>query len=678
MRRNFTLFFTVLALFLFTSSGLIYPQNFLTTSGIKIVDKNGNEVHFKGMGLGGWLEPEGYMFLMSGFANSPSQIHKKIQDLIGVDNTNNFYNTFRKNFVTEADIRALAGWGFNLVRLPFHYNVLTPADSPGVYSENGFAIFDSLITWCRKYNIYIILDMHCAPGGESDQTISDYDSSVPSLWQDTAKQTRTVDIWRTIAARYKDEPVIAGYDLLNEPRWDFPNGDNTPLRNMYVRITQAIRSVDTVHILFCEGNQYATDFSKLTPPWDSKLVYSFHKYWNGNDMNSIQGYLNLRTSQQVPLWHGESGENSNTWYTECITLFQQNDIGWSWWTLKKFGNVNDPLYVNVTTDYTQLLSYWQSGGTKPTVTFANNTLLRMADNLKFENCVFQKDVIDAMFRQVNDNSTLPYADNTIPGIIFASDYDMGRLLSAYKDNDYENTGGSNTVSNAGGEYRNDGVDIETSSDFPTNGYDVGWINAGEWMKYTVNVTQAGTYDIDIRYASNQSGAQMALKMDGNIINIISTPVTGGWQDWQTVTLHNVKLTAGSHQLTTQSIASGYNLNCFIFTLITADAVNDKQQKFVYNLAQNYPNPFNPSTIIKWQLAKNSLVTLKVYNILGNEVATLVNQFQNAGEHSATLNMQQGSGGRQLASGVYFYKLHASDPSGKTGDFVSIKKMILMK
>ena len=355
MKRSYTLFFLLLILSFILPVTKCFSQGFLKISGTKFVNQSGQEVYLKGMGLGGWLEPEGYMFGMSAFANSPTQIKNKILDLIGEENTNSFYSAFRKNFVTESDIKALASWGFNLVRLPFHYNILTPPDSPGVYSESGFAIFDSLISWCKKYNIYVILDLHCAPGGESDQTISDYDPSVPSLWDDTAKQTRTVELWKTIAERYKNEPTVAGYDLLNEPRWNFSNG-NKPLHDLYVRITDAIRSVDTTHILFIEGNQYATDFSGLTPPWDKKMSYSFHKYWNSNTLSSIQGYLNLRSTYNVPLWLGESGENSNTWYTECITLMKQYGISWSWWTLKKFNTINGPLNVPYTSDYRQLLN----------------------------------------------------------------------------------------------------------------------------------------------------------------------------------------------------------------------------------------------------------------------------------------------------------------------------------
>ncbi len=85
----------------------------------------------------------------------------------------------------------------------------------------------------------------------------------------------------------------------------------------------------------------------------------------------------------------------------------------------------------------------------------------------------------------------------------------------------------------------------------------------------------------------------------------------------------------------------------------------------YNLEQNYPNPFNPSTVIKYSLKESGKVTLKIYDMLGKEVMTLVNETQNAGSHLINFN------GNGLASGVYFYKLD-------TGSFTQVKKMILMK
>jgi hypothetical protein len=90
----------------------------------------------------------------------------------------------------------------------------------------------------------------------------------------------------------------------------------------------------------------------------------------------------------------------------------------------------------------------------------------------------------------------------------------------------------------------------------------------------------------------------------------------------------------------------------------------------FDLKQNYPNPFNPSTIIRYQIKDSRFVTLKVYDILGREIETLVNEFQKAGTYETQFPNKRLSN-NQLASGVYFYKLVA-------GDFVAVKKMVLMK
>ena len=78
--------------------------------------------------------------------------------------------------------------------------------------------------------------------------------------------------------------------------------------------------------------------------WDNNMVLSFHKYWNKNDQNSIQHILDFREQYQVPVWLGETGENSNVWFTEAIQLLESNNIGWSWWPLKKLG-INNPLQI---------------------------------------------------------------------------------------------------------------------------------------------------------------------------------------------------------------------------------------------------------------------------------------------------------------------------------------------
>ena len=234
-------------------------QHFLHTDGHVIVNEIQDTIHLKGMGLGGWMIQEGYMLQTADFANAQHEIRAEIEALIGIANTNQFYEDWLSNHVRKTDIDSLKAWGFNSVRLPMHYNLFTlPIEDEPIAGQNtwltkGFELTDSLIAWCKQNQMYVILDLHAAPGGQGyDAAISDYDPTKPSLWESEANKKKTIALWKKIAEKYSNEPWVAGYDLLNEPNWDLP-GD-TALKNLYKDITDSIRSVDTKHILFIEGN----------------------------------------------------------------------------------------------------------------------------------------------------------------------------------------------------------------------------------------------------------------------------------------------------------------------------------------------------------------------------------------------------------------------------------------
>jgi endoglucanase len=665
-----------LLLFFFLLNSTLFPQGFLKTSGKMIVNGNGQEVILKGMGLGGWLVPEGYMLQTSGFANSPTEIRNKIKDLIGEEKTEEFFQLYRKNYVQKKDIDKLKEWGFNSVRLPMHYNLLTPKDQPYVYLEEGFALIDSLLDWCKSNSLYLILDLHCAPGGQSDENISDYDPNSLSLWEDPENKARTVDLWKKLAERYVNEEWIGGYDLLNEPKWNLPPA-NAPLRELYIDITNAIRGVDQNHILFIEGNWFATDFTGLTPPWDTNMVYSFHKYWNVNNQGSISGYLNLRNTYNIPLWLGETGENSNVWFVELIELLDANRIGWAWWPHKKIESIAGPLSARKNPEYDQLLRYWRGEASAPSAAYAENALTIMANNLNIDNCVFQKDVIDAMFRQVNNNSIIPFAENNIPGIIFGVNYDLGKINHAYRDVNYHNLNQTGATDwNTGWSYRNDGVDIERCNDAISNGFNVGWIETGEYLNYTINILESGKYDIYLRTAGNQSGGKIQLKLNGlNLGSLIDVPNSGGWQSWNTISLNDIELPAGTHTLNITFYFGGFNFNYIEFVKTPVGVEDEKLSPNEFKLEQNFPNPFNPTTKIKYAIpfthnaipggAGGGLVTLKIYDVLGKEAAILVNEEKPAGDYEVEFDAAE------LPSGVYFYKLQSGEKS-------AVKKLILMK
>lgn len=665
---KFKIFFVIFCLLGFSSAGL---SQFLRVDGKEIVNPDGSPILLRGMGLGGWLVPEGYMLHATGYG-SPSSIRNQILDVLGEVETEEFYKRYRANYVNEKDIQKIAEWGFNSIRLPFHYDLVSPIDQPGVFSEEGFQVIDSLVAWCKRSGMYVILDMHCAPGGQNANNISDSDGEA-KLWTVPANQDRTVEIWKKIAERYANETWIVGYDLLNEPV--LPSGvTNLDLRNFFRRLALAVRELDNNHILFIEGNNFATDFRDLAPPlfYGANVVYSFHKYWNETSKATIQDYLNLRDNWNVPLWMGESGENSNPWFYETIKLLEENNVGWCWWTHKKFNTTTSPLSAPITPAYQSILDYFSGQTPKPSQLFARAALISMTNSLALEAAAPRPDVLAAIFDRDFNTKLKPYAQHSIPGAISCGEYDFGSAGLAYQDQDYKKIRWDvDQPWNRGYDFRNDGVDLELSNDDEGAEYSIGWINNGEWIKYTVTVTQAGIYDVVFRVASASGGGVLQLLMDGQIITPnVSIAGTGGWYNWASVRVENVTLPAGEHVLTLYFAKAGFNINQMQFILKTATGVNDPPAGAVksYQLHQNFPNPFGPNavhsrnrlgsimeTTIQYALAVDSHVMVTIYNLHGQEIKTLINDYQNAGKYTTSWDGKDRRGNK-VGSGVYFYAM----------------------
>lgn len=576
-------------LLLICCGGSLQAQ-FMRADGKRILDKEGNEIILRGMGLGGWMLQEGYMLETNSFANPQHEIRARIVGLIGEANTVEFYNAWWANHCTKRDIDSLAVWGFNSIRLPMHYNLFTlPIESEPVagqhtWLEKGFAMTDSLLKWCKANQMYLILDLHAAPGGQGkDAAISDYDATKPSLWESEANKQKTIALWRKLAQRYANEEWIGGYDILNEPNWSFTAGgnqngctetSNAPLRALYVAITNAIREVDQNHMIIIEGNCWGNNYNNMFPKWDGNMTASFHKYWSNNDTGAIQGIMNIRDQQNMPIWLGESGENSNAWFTSAISLVESNHIGWAWWPMKKVGSVVNPLTVVKNSGYNTLLNYWKNGGTKPSVDFAKAALMELAENLKIENNIYRKDVVDAMIRQVKTPAaTLPFASNTVPGVIQLSDFDLGRIGKAYFDLDsgtfHVSNGGTYTAWNQGWTYRNDAVDLEVSNDLDpnSNGVNIGWTQTGEWTQYTLDVDSSAAYTIRLRYGSGSSTSKVKLRVNGSALTgDVSLPSTGGSKVWADVLLQDIILYRGINKLQFFFVNGGANVGFLKFEL----------------------------------------------------------------------------------------------------------------
>ena len=553
MLKNF-LFYLLL---FFTSFS--FSQN-LKTEGKIIVDGDGNEVLLRGYAPGGWLLIEGYMMHETdGSIGAQHQIKSNLVSLMGAEKTEEFFKKWRENHFTKRDVDSLASWGFNSIRVPLHYNLFTlpiqeePSAGENTWLEEGFSIVDNVLAWAKPHNMYVILDLHAAPGGQGRNTdISDYDPNKPSLWESEQNKSKTVALWRKIAERYKDNEWIGGYDLLNETNWDLPEGKD--LKDLFVRITNAIREVDDKHIIIIEGNDYANNFTGLLPPWDDNMAYSFHKYWNSTNEDDLNWILPIREQYDVPLWMGESGENSNTWYTDAVSLFENNNVGWAWWAMKKIGSVNSPYRIVVNDGYQKILNYWKDEGDKPTEQEAYDAMMKLADNALSENCLYRKGISDALLRQPHTNATLPFKERqVIPGVVYLSDYDLGKNNYAYYDKDvatYHQSSGSFVAWNRGWRYRNDGVDIEDNNDNTnSNGYHLGFVDKGELTKYSVKINSSGIYRVRVRHASEQTGGQLYLSLnDQNATPILTTNSSGSWFSFINTAIDGVILEEGEHSL----------------------------------------------------------------------------------------------------------------------------------
>ena len=171
---------TYILIFLLSFSLPSYIYAYLVTSGRVFVDTSGDTVQLRGFGLGGWVVQEGYMWNTSGFYGSTSVIEQQIKDLVGDSATSSFYQNYYSSYVTEADIVQLSEWGFNSLRVPFHYKFFSP--DTGVFINDGFDIIDPVLEWCSNNGIYLILDMHCAPGGQNRNDFSDGNGEEAGLW----------------------------------------------------------------------------------------------------------------------------------------------------------------------------------------------------------------------------------------------------------------------------------------------------------------------------------------------------------------------------------------------------------------------------------------------------------------------------------------------------------------
>jgi aryl-phospho-beta-D-glucosidase BglC (GH1 family) len=394
--------FTAVFAFYFGLAGSLAGQSrFVHADGKFLADGEGHKLILRGTNLGNWLVTEGYMFQLKDGPQSMREIEAMVNELIGPTDAARFWHEYRDRYITRKDIDFLAKSGFNTIRIPFHYKFFEAGN------DEGFALLDRVIGWAKADGLYVILDMHCAPGGQTGANIDD-SWGYPWLYEDEASQQQAMDIWKRIAQHYRNNPTVLGYDLLNEPIPHFPKlrQYNSKLEPVYRKLVSAVRSVDPNHVVILGGAQWDSNFSVFGPPFDKNSMYTFHKYWVTPDQSAVKEFVEYRERYNVPIWMGESGENNDAWIAQFRKVLEDNEISWTFWPYKKMHSQSSPVTFSRPEHWDDIVAFaaqhFGMGDTekaiaaRPSLEDSRAAFQDLLEKIRFENATVNESYLKAL------------------------------------------------------------------------------------------------------------------------------------------------------------------------------------------------------------------------------------------------------------------------------------------
>lgn len=336
----------------------------------------GNKLVFNGIGIGSWLNMEHFMM---GIPGTDKQIRKTFESAFGKEESESFFDSFVRDFITEDDFRFLQEHDIDLVRVPFNYRLFIDDHNPESLKSKGFLYIDHLMELASRYHIFVLLDLHTTPGGQNPDWHSDNGTGYTEFWEYEIFQEQSCVLWKKIAERYKNEEYLLGYDVLNEP-FVIPelieaqeNDDDMvtglsirdsgeKLRRFYEKAIRAIREEDRNHIIFLEGDYFASDFSAIEDLSDDQLAMTFHFYptvwypdlyedkYSRQERNSkfeevLIKLINNASRSGRPILCGEAGYEIKTQgfdkvfplIEDTLDLFRKYELSFTLWSYKDAG-----------------------------------------------------------------------------------------------------------------------------------------------------------------------------------------------------------------------------------------------------------------------------------------------------------------------------------------------------
>ncbi|MEK8032998.1 carbohydrate-binding protein [Ideonella sp. DXS29W] len=501
-------------------------SNFLKVDGRLIRNQNGtgDAVYLRGVNLGGWQVHEKWMSPLEGVSDDYN-MRKTLSQRFGDSGRDALIAAYQDTYLQEKDFIRLSDLGMSAVRLPIYYLNHMNEDGSWRLDDKGkpdLRRIEWVVKMAKKYRLYVILDLHGAPGSQNGADHSGKIGGSGELWNNATYQSQTLNFWRTVAQRFKDESTVAGYDLLNEPSTNYPGAATREVLEMYDRIYDEIRTVDPNHIIFMEG---IWDWNAITPPSEfgwKNVSYSFHYYNWGNDSNyeSQKAFTDGKVADEqdhawynVPHHVGEFNLFSlqSSWE---YALKRYNEAGWHWtsWTYKGTNIGNWALYnhtnasantPNVATDsYATIESKWRNWDVE--LNMAPNTML----NTVFKNAL------------TGSNSLI----RNLP---------------------YEGTWAAKKKLQSQNFYTQQGVSYDSNG--------IGFFDGGDWIRYTsLDFGSKGLDRLRMRLAVDPAyaGQKIEVRLDstsGPVVGTVTVPNTGGWTTYQAFTFP-IQATTGVHDV----------------------------------------------------------------------------------------------------------------------------------
>lgn len=374
----------------------------LTVQDGALVNEEGETVVLNGVNLGNWMLMETWMSFIEEYAEDWGYYDtlEVLNERFGAEKTDALVAAYEENFITEADIAQIERLGFNCVRVPFWYRNFMNEDgswrTENADDNPGFQRLDWLLETCAAHGIYVILDLHGAPGGQSMNHCTGK-AGRNELYESEERMAQTVSLWQAIAERYKDNKAVAAYDLLNEPQnnsgytgeyaWEAESEEAVRRTNeAYDTLYHAVRKIDPDHVISFEGVWSTTVLPDPESMGYENLLYQLHLY--DTERGMIRYRVNeLKTARKdlgVAALVGEYNNGEKESYAQ--RKYRRNDINRVKWTYKTFNageqwgifNKNVERIDIRTASYEELLAFCENEVKTDSFTFNAEEMERLA------------------------------------------------------------------------------------------------------------------------------------------------------------------------------------------------------------------------------------------------------------------------------------------------------------